>query len=460
MRYQIKLVAFLLALPLSLLSHASSQSVRQLAEQALAATVSLEVKDGNGVSLRQGSGFFVRANLIATNFHVIDGATKVIARLANKESAYPIEGLTAADKINDLALLKVTIHGVTPLLLGDSTRVQIGQTVYVAGNHLGFDGTFSTGVISGRRNADGKERLQMSAPISPGSSGGPVLNRKGEVIGVCASAFNPISRQYHSFAIPSNVLNTFLTQSERAEPLLRRKDLTPAVKSDHRGDETSGFGDRNRTSQGSTRSVHNNPNEALTYVNRGDAKLKSRQNSAAIADFDATLRLSPDSAAAYHKRGMARAELGQYTAAVSDFDAALRLNPDYVAAYYNRGVTKAELGQYTAAVSDFDAALRLNPDYVAAHYNRGVVNLQLDRYSAALADFDTAIRLNPKLSDAYYNRGTVNGHLGLYSAALSDFDTVLRLDPNNADTYFMRGIFKRQMVGTRLQSPILTLQFA
>ena len=69
-------------------------------------------------------------------------------------------------------------------MIGDSDKVRIGETVYVAGNPKGLEGTFSDGIISSRRDKDTTERLQMTAPISPGSSGGPVLNKKGEVIGV------------------------------------------------------------------------------------------------------------------------------------------------------------------------------------------------------------------------------------------------------------------------------------
>ena len=72
---------------------------------------------------------------------------------------------------NDLALLKVTAYGIKPLSLDDSDTVKIGETVYVAGNPKGLEGTFSDGIISSRRDTYTKERLQMTAPISPGSSG-------------------------------------------------------------------------------------------------------------------------------------------------------------------------------------------------------------------------------------------------------------------------------------------------
>ena len=156
----------------------NAQTVPQIAEKALAATVSLEMQDRNGVVLGFGSGFFVRHDLIATNYHVIEGAAHGTAKLAGKDLTYTIEGITAADPTNDLALLKVKLptilgilSGIQPLLLDDSDTVRVGETVYVAGNPLGFEGTISDGIISGRRDRNTKERFQMTAPISPGSSG-------------------------------------------------------------------------------------------------------------------------------------------------------------------------------------------------------------------------------------------------------------------------------------------------
>ena len=220
MQLRIAAIIVFIALLLSAPSLASAQSVPELAKKALAATVSLEMQDSNGDTLGHGSGFFVRPNLIVTNYHVIDGASRGYAKLVNTAIAYPINGFTAVDKTYDLALLKVSIPGVTPLPVGDSHVVQIGESVYVAGNPQGLEGTFSDGIISGRRDkGTKKERLQMTAPISPGSSGGPVLNRKGEVIGVSTSLYNPIFGVNLAFAVPSRALTALLRRPQKIKPL-------------------------------------------------------------------------------------------------------------------------------------------------------------------------------------------------------------------------------------------------
>lgn len=90
-------------------------SAEDIAEKALAATVYLEMQDKSGKTLGIGSGFFVQPNLIATNYHVIEGAAKGTAKLVGKYTTYNIEGFTATDQKNDLAILKVTTYGIKPL---------------------------------------------------------------------------------------------------------------------------------------------------------------------------------------------------------------------------------------------------------------------------------------------------------------------------------------------------------
>ena len=251
---------------------APAQTAEQIAEKVLAATVYLEMKGRSGETLGFGSGFFVRENLIATNFHVIEGATKGTAKLVGKYTTYVIEGITATDETNDLALLKVNTYGINPLRLGNSDEVRIGTTVYVAGNPLGLEGTFSDGIISSRRDRYTQERLQMTAPISPGSSGGPVLNRNSEVIGVSVSVHSRLDAQNLNFAIPSNYLKKLIGRSGLAKPL----------------------------------SQNNYYISAETYFIWGYAKHESGNYNGAIADYTHAIRLKPDSAGFYALQGLAR----------------------------------------------------------------------------------------------------------------------------------------------------------
>ena len=181
-----------------------------LAQKALNATVYLEVERGNGRRAR-GSGFFVRPGYVATNYHVIEGAETTVARLVGTETTYTMEKIVATDEKHDLAIIKVIGSTAAELPLGNSDEIRIGETVYAVGNPKGLQGTVSKGIVSSMRDfGQNGIRIQIDAPISPGNSGGPVLNEKGEVIGVSVSGIQGIDAQNLNFAIPSNYLKTLL----------------------------------------------------------------------------------------------------------------------------------------------------------------------------------------------------------------------------------------------------------
>ena len=433
---------------LSIITSASALTTEQLAEKALAATVSLEMKDSTGTTLSFGSGFFVKPNQIATNFHVIAGARQGTAKLVGKYTRYQIEGIVATDKENDLAVLKVTASGVTPLPLGDSDTVNIGAKVYVAGNPKGLEGTFSDGLIS-RRESSPKKRLQMTAPISPGSSGGPVLNSKGKVIGISVSVHRALDAQNLNFAIPSNTLKALLAKGQPARPLSQSSQSISGETYFLRGNAKYELGLYDAAIVDYTQAIRLKPDYALAHYNRGNAKYDLKEYFAAIADYDTAIRLKPDYALAHYNRGNAKYDLKQYAAAIADYTQAIRLNPDDAAAYNNRGVAKSHLKQYFAAIADYDTAIRLDPDYALAYVNRGVAKANLKQYFAAIADYDTAIRYKPDYALAYVKRGLAKAALEQRFAAISDYDTAIRLKPDYAGAYYARGLAKALLGRTR-----------
>ena len=431
----------------SITTAADSQTAEQIAEKALAATVYLEMTDRNGKTLGFGSGFFVGQSQIATNFHVIEGAAKGTAKPVGKYTKYTIEGISATDKKNDLALLKVTAFGVEPLLLGDSDTVKIRETVYVAGNPRGLEGTFSDGIISSLRNRYTRKRIRMTAPISPGSSGGPVLNGNGKVIGVSFMTIE--GGQNLNFAIPSNYLKVLMARSEPATPLAQRNQSISAETYFIRGQVNRTLGNYSEAIAAYTEAILLKPDDAAAYGNRGIVKYALGKHFAATTDYDKAILLKPDDAAAYGNRGIAKSDLGKHFAAIADFDAAILLKPNNAAAYGNRGVAKRRLGKHFAAIVDFDTAILLKPDDAYAYINRGVAKANLGKHSAAIVDFDTAILLKPDYAIAYVNRGSAKADLGAYIASIKDYDEAIFLKPDDAGAYYNRGRAKVLLGRTR-----------
>lgn len=200
---------------------AYAQTAQEIARKAFSSTVLLVMEDANGQPLFLGSGFFVSDGEVASNLHVVEGAARGYAKIVGQESKYEIEGITAVDPERDLVVLKVSRARAGALALGNSESVQVGETVYAVGNPQGLEGTFSQGIVSSIREVGTDKILQITAPISPGSSGGPVLNGKGEVIGVSVATFR--SGQNLNFAIPSNYLKTLLAKTGPVKPLAEAK---------------------------------------------------------------------------------------------------------------------------------------------------------------------------------------------------------------------------------------------
>ncbi len=202
---------------------ANAQSPQQIAKKALASTVLLVMEDANGQPLSFGSGFFVKNGQVATNLHVVKGASRGYAKLVSQKTKYDIEGITATDAARDLIILKISVPGAQVIPLGNSDVVQVGMPIYAVGNPRGLEGTFSQGIISSIRKVGMDKILQLTAPISPGSSGGPVLNNKGQVIGVSVATFR--GGQNLNFAIPSNYLTALMRQIGPAKPLSQAKPI-------------------------------------------------------------------------------------------------------------------------------------------------------------------------------------------------------------------------------------------
>ena len=201
------------------------------------AVVEVQVRESlGGFSNRNGtgSGFVIDTDgHIATNNHVVDDATNVNVRFADGRTVNA--EVLGRDPANDLALLKVSssdVEGIVPLVLGDSTLVEPGQLALAIGSPYGLEGSVSAGIISGI-NRDLPSTLnrpiagivQTDAAIFPGNSGGPLLNSRGEVVGVnTAIQVWPLGQQVRSigFAVPVDTLK------ERLPQLMTREVLRPA----------------------------------------------------------------------------------------------------------------------------------------------------------------------------------------------------------------------------------------
>jgi len=170
--------------------------------------------DKSGQELGQGSGFIVTHDgKVVTNYHVIENASSALIKSSNG-AFYPVEGILGLDEENDLAVLKASGKDFPILPLGYSARVRVGEQVIAIGSPLALEGTVSNGIVSAMRTIkDGKVKvIQTTAAISPGSSGGALLNLKGEVVGV--TSYHLIRGENINFAIIVDYIRPLLASNE------------------------------------------------------------------------------------------------------------------------------------------------------------------------------------------------------------------------------------------------------
>jgi hypothetical protein len=181
----------------------NSDSLPEMIRRIKPAVVSIETFDAKGQKLGRGTGFFIEPTTIVTNEHVIERASRADIRTPDGH-VYSVLGLLAVGGRTDLVLLRIDISRsqITPLRITSRVPAE-GERVFVIGNPRGLEWSVSDGIVASiRDDEDNGKLIQITAPISPGSSGSPVLDSNGQVIGVAALALS--NGQNLNFAIPSD----------------------------------------------------------------------------------------------------------------------------------------------------------------------------------------------------------------------------------------------------------------
>jgi S1-C subfamily serine protease len=181
----------------------SRKDIPAIAKAANGAIVTV-VMANNDKPFAQGTGFLVSADgVIVTNYHVIETGNVAVVKFPDG-TVLPVDGVLAADKVRDLAVIKVHGKRFQTLNLGDSDKIQVGENVVAIGGSLGLELTVSNGIVSGKRTDEklGGKFIQITAPISHGNSGGPLFNMFGEVIGINSMFLE--GGENLNFAIPVN----------------------------------------------------------------------------------------------------------------------------------------------------------------------------------------------------------------------------------------------------------------
>lgn len=207
-------------------AYSQEVSLRVIAKNTLESVVTVVMQDSFGNETKIGSGFVVKDGLIATNYHVVSDSYSGFIQSNNSREKYPISGYTAVSREMDLAVISVENLLLKPLKVLGATELEIGDSVYAAGSPRGLTGTFSDGIVSSFRMLGSTSHIQITAPVSPGSSGGPLVNSRGQVVGIINASRK--DAQNANFAIPGDYLNGLLLTSQMVLPI---SELTEASNS-------------------------------------------------------------------------------------------------------------------------------------------------------------------------------------------------------------------------------------
>ncbi|MDE0396639.1 MAG: tetratricopeptide repeat protein [Candidatus Poribacteria bacterium] len=382
-------------------------------------------KRGAELGLGGGTGFFIAPDKIATNFHVAAGVTGLVtAKLSHKETVWLVEGIVAYDIAYDIAILKVTGEG-TPLSLGDSDILQIGEPVFL----VGFPGRYKVteGVIEKIREND--KRFRTTAEAYPGNSGSPVLNSEGIVIG--------IHYGHDPGNSPVNAIKALLASATSTESFTqwrKRNDIRAYVYFEQ-GKQKYYDADAKGAINDFNQAIELTPNDAKIYKFRAKSKVKLEDYHAAIEDYNQVIKLNPDDASAYKERAEAKRKLPNHTGVIDDYNQAIKLNPKNAFTYKASADAKRESGDYTGAIEDYNQAIKLNSEDAEAYKNRGKAKVELGDDAEAIEDYSQALKLNPKDVFIYHDRANIKQKLGDYTGAIEDYNQIIKKLKDGSFTY-------------------------
>lgn len=377
-----------------------------LVKEATPGIVAIITYDRDGNALGQGSGFFInKKGHIISNRHVFRNARRAEVKISS--STYSVEKVLAEDAENDLILFSIKAgSGEFAALPLAFKAPRVGEKAVVIGNPLGLETTVSDGIVSAQRKLEnGIEVLQVTSPISPGSSGSPVLNMSGEVIGV--ATFIVQGGQNLNFAIPV----TFI------------KKLVPLSTGVGKIEDIS-FADSKYQEEGDAYS------RGLMYYNAKEYNL-------AIPEFQKAISTEPTNHELYFYLGMCYKE-EQGTNAVDAFKKAIEFKPDYVIAYVNLGNTYLKMKMYQKAVEVLREAVKLDPNYNEALLNLGSAYVMVKEYRAAINILEKAAKMGMD-AKAYYVLGVSYVELKMFSEGINALESSLELDPDLLEGYIILG---------------------
>ena len=390
---------------LNIASYGISQDLVALIKNVKSSVVVIKTFSKAGSPIAQGSGFFINmTGEVITNNHVIADAAIIEIETTDGET-YKARNIITRDVQSDLAKLLIDIPAdkIKPLRL-NNILPEVGEKILVIGSPQGLEQTATEGIVSAVRKLESFGYvIQISAPISPGSSGSPVMNMLGQVIGV--ATFQMIDGQNLNFAMPSELL---VRLDKIAKSTIDVKPISDEAEKQY--------------FEGTKRAWVNDYNAALPF-------------------FQKAVSLKPDYYLAYSWIGICKLMQGDYDKAIEIFKIAINIDAANAMAYKGLCCTYYSASRYPEAVTSCTMAVTLDGTSSSDYSNLGLAHMANNQDTKkALKYCSKAIELDSKSDSAYQCLGFAYFYLGRYREAERAFIKDIELDAMSGQSIFFLGM--------------------
>ncbi|MDH5769449.1 MAG: tetratricopeptide repeat-containing serine protease family protein, partial [Nitrospirota bacterium] len=359
------------------------------------AVVTVYVNDRNGKQVISESGFIVdQSGIIATTCSAITAWLKEVGHTlvvrTEEGRFYLMEDVFSCSYKNNLSLLKINAKDLPAVKLAVNYRPKQKEHIFVIRRPSGLEATISGSMI---KNVIGKDDfIQISLPVTQGSSGSTVFNVKGEVIAVVVAP-------------------------------LKKKGTYRAVSVKHVANQLDNY----------RKGQQKKMKQKLATIDK-ESNISAREIKP--DRMEERLEIKLDSAESYFFLGSSYDQSSMFKEAIEAYKQAIIMKPDYGDAYVNLGLDYERLGKYSEAIDAYTEAIKIKPDAQSTYNKLGTLYIVLGKYSLALHTFKKAVTLDPKNSATHYHLGIAYFLHGDKTAAFGEYLVLKELDAERAKNLF------------------------
>lgn len=406
------------------------------------AIVLLVTKGDKGQTLGTGTGFIVKPNgTLITNYHVLVDAVSVEAIFQNSERV-PVQGVMSLDRSRDFSILKLEGDLYSTLEIGDSDQLKVYDYTSALGypsqsvqeERDGIKGALlqTYGFVLGihPQALPGFSFLYNTTPFQPGFSGGPLVNKQNQVVGLATLEGRSIN-----LALPINYLKPYLNDQKLLtfKQLLTADQLSKEALYYRSNFALYALGESDKAIDLYQRALKIDPDYVLARYDLAVAYRGLGEVDKAIAEYEKVLKINPKFPEALSNLGGQYFRKGDVKQAVAYFRRAIEVYPNFIQALSNLGATLNKLGQSKQALPHLKKALSLDPEFAVAYFNLGNAQFGVGNLDEAEQAFNTAVEkgidflsLHWKLHKIYLKKGQRN-------QAIHELKIILQMDPQNPD---------------------------